>query len=210
MPRFAANLTMLYTEHAFLDRFAAARADGFEAIEYMFPHPFPKEALAETLQRHDLTQVLHNLPAGGWNAGERGIACHPDRAGEFRDGVGRAIEYAAALRCRQVNCLVGVPPRGADLERVRRTAVENLAFAARELERAHGGGGRRQGFGRDGPGRGRPLGRAARRLGGRALRARHSLPARRDRPRRAPDAGPRRPGRPRGVRMRAWSGDSGG
>ncbi len=136
MPRFCANLTMLYTEHGFLDRFAAARADGFEAVEYMFPYPFPKEALAEALQRHGLTQVLHNLPAGDWDAGERGIACHPDRAGEFRDGVGRAIEYATALGCPQVNCLVGVPPQGADPERVRRTVVENLAFAARELERA--------------------------------------------------------------------------
>jgi hydroxypyruvate isomerase len=136
MPCFAANLTMLYTEHAFLDRFAAARADGFDAIEYMFPSPFPKEALAEALQRHGLTQVLHNLPAGDWDAGERGIACHPDRTGEFRDGVGRAIEYATPLGCPQVNCLVGVPPQGADPERVHRTVVENLAFAARELERA--------------------------------------------------------------------------
>ena len=136
MPRFCANLTMLYTEHGFLDRFAAARADGFEAVEYMFPYPFPKERLAEALQRHGLAQVLHNLPAGDWDAGERGIACHPDRAGEFRDGVGRAIEYAAALRCPQVNCLVGIPPRYADPDRVRRVVLDNLAFAARELKKA--------------------------------------------------------------------------
>jgi hydroxypyruvate isomerase len=127
---------MLYTEHGFLDRFAAARADGFEAVEYMFPYPFPKEALAEALERHGLVQVLHNLPAGDWEAGERGIACHPDRVGEFHDGVGRAVEYATALRCPQVNCLVGVPPQDADPERVRRTVVENLALAARELGRA--------------------------------------------------------------------------
>lgn len=136
MPRFAANLTMLYTEHGFLDRFAAARADGFEAVEYLFPYAFPKEALAEALERNGLSQALHNLPAGNWDAGERGIACHPDRVGEFRDGVGRAIEYAAALRCPQVNCLVGIPPQGVDPERVRRATVENIAFAARELGRA--------------------------------------------------------------------------
>src|SRR3712207_5753578 len=103
----------------------------------MFPYPFPKEALAEALQRHGLVQVLHNLPAGDWETGERGIACHPDRAGEFRDGVGRAIEYATAPRGPQVNCLlVGVPPEGADPGRVRRTVVENPAFAARELGQA--------------------------------------------------------------------------
>lgn len=136
MPRFCANITMLYAEHDFLDRFAAARADGFEAIEYMFPYPFSKEQLVEALDRNGLVQVLHNLPAGNWDAGERGIACHPDRVGEFRDGVGRAIEYATALRCPLVNCLVGIPPAGADPERVRRTVVDNLAFAARELERA--------------------------------------------------------------------------
>lgn len=136
MPRFCANLTMLYAEHDFLDRFAAARADGFEAVEYMFPYAYPKERLVEALRRNGLRQVLHNLPAGDWEAGERGIACHPDRVGEFQEGVGRAVEYATALDCPLVNCLVGIPPRGADPERVRRAAVDNLGFAARELERA--------------------------------------------------------------------------
>ncbi len=136
MPRFCANLTMLYGEHDFLDRFAAARADGFEAVEYLFPYAYPKDRLAAALERHGLAQVLHNLPAGDWEAGERGIACHPDRTGEFQDGVGRAIEYAATLRCPQVNCLIGVPPRDTDPERIRRTVVENLGFAARELGRA--------------------------------------------------------------------------
>ena len=136
MPRFCANLTILYTEHAFLDRFAAAHADGFEAVEYMFPYAFPKECLAEALGRNGLAQVLHNLPAGDWEAGERGIACHPDRVGEFQDGVGRAIDYATALRCTQVNCLVGIPPLEADPARACQTVVGNLAFAAREVERA--------------------------------------------------------------------------
>jgi hydroxypyruvate isomerase len=134
MPRFAANLTMLYTEHDFLDRFAAARRDGFEAVEYLFPYTWEKDRLAEALQANRLIQVLHNLPAGDWTKGERGIACLPDRVTEFRDGIGKAIEYATALGCPQVNCLAGVPPLGADPERIRRVFVENLAFAARELK----------------------------------------------------------------------------
>lgn len=136
MPKFCANLTMLYTEVPFLDRFAAARADGFEAVEYMFPYPFPKERLAEALQKNGLRQVLHNLPAGDWEAGERGIACHPGREGEFQEGVGRAIEYATALDCPLVNCLIGIPPQGADPDAVRRTMVGNLAYAARTLGQA--------------------------------------------------------------------------
>jgi hydroxypyruvate isomerase len=136
MPKFCANLTMLYGEHEFLDRFAAARRDGFEAVEFLFPYPFEKERLVEALQANGLIQVLHNLPAGDWANGERGIACLPDRAGEFQDGVGRAIEYATALGCRQVNCLVGIPPADAEPARIRRTVVDNLAFAARALRKA--------------------------------------------------------------------------
>src|SRR3954449_4974320 len=94
MPKFCANLTMLYNEHGFLDRFAAAGADGFAGVEYMFPYAFRKDDLAEALERNGLVQVLHNLPAGNWEAGERGIACLPDRTGEFQEGVGRALEYA--------------------------------------------------------------------------------------------------------------------
>jgi hydroxypyruvate isomerase len=135
MPRFCANLSMLYGEHGFLDRFAAA-ADGFEGVEYLFPYDFPKEELRERLGRHGLVQVLHNLPAGDWAAGDRGIGAVPGREGEFQDGVGRAIDYATALGCRQVNCLAGVPPEGADPERVRRTLVENLRFAAPRLAEA--------------------------------------------------------------------------
>jgi hydroxypyruvate isomerase len=136
MPKFCANLTMLYGEHEFLDRFAAARRDGFEAVEFLFPYPFEKERLVEALQANGLIQVLHNLPAGDWANGERGIACLPERTGEFQDGVGRAIEYATALGCRQVNCLVGIPPAGAEPARIRRTVVDNLAFAARALREA--------------------------------------------------------------------------
>jgi hydroxypyruvate isomerase len=136
MPRFCANLTMIYGEHDFLDRFAAAAEDGFKGVEYLFPYDFEKEQLKERLDRHGLVQVLHNLPAGDWAGGERGIGAVPDREGEFQDGVDRAVAYATALGCKQVNCLAGVPPEGADPERVRRTLVENLRFAAAELERA--------------------------------------------------------------------------
>src|SRR5690606_19424467 len=136
MPKFAANLTMLYNEVDFLDRFAAAAKNGFKGVEYLFPYAYPKEQLAEKLQQNGLTQVLHNLPAGDWAAGERGIACLPDRVNEFKDGVGKAIEYATALGCKQVNCLAGIAPKGVDEAKVRETFVSNLKFAAAELEKA--------------------------------------------------------------------------
>ena len=136
MPKFAANLTMLYNEVDFLDRFEAAAKSGFKGVEYLFPYPFGKEELAERLRQNDLTQVLHNLPAGDWGAGERGIACLPDRVGEFQDGVGQAIEYARTLGCRQINCLAGLTPVGADADTVHETFVSNLKFAANALETA--------------------------------------------------------------------------
>jgi hydroxypyruvate isomerase len=136
MPKFAANLTMLFTEVDFLDRFAAAAEAGFTAVEYLFPYAFPADQLAERLGSHGLTQVLHNLPAGDWAAGERGIACHPDRVGEFQEGVGRAVEYAMALGCPRLNCLPGIVPRGVSAEAARETIVGNLRFAAAELERS--------------------------------------------------------------------------
>lgn len=136
MPKLAANLTMLYNEVDFLDRFDAAAKSGFKGVEYLFPYPYPSEQLALRLRRHGLTQVLHNLPAGDWGKGERGIACLPDRVGEFQDGVGRAIEYAQALSCRQVNCLAGIAPAGVDPDKVRATFVANLRFAADKLAAA--------------------------------------------------------------------------
>jgi len=133
MIKLAANLTMLYNEVGFLDRFDAAAKSGFAGVEYLFPYAFPKEELVERLAKHKLTQVLHNLPAGDWPAGERGIACHPDRVGEFQDGVGKAIDYARALGCGQVNCLAGIAPAGVAREKVRGTFVANLRFAAEKL-----------------------------------------------------------------------------
>lgn len=127
---------MLFGEVEFLDRFAMAARAGFTGVECHFPYDHDKELLAARLHEHGLTQVLHNLPAGDWGAGERGIACHPDRVGEFQDGVGQAIEYATALGCQQVNCLAGIAPPGADTERLYATLIDNLAFAAPRLERA--------------------------------------------------------------------------
>jgi hydroxypyruvate isomerase len=136
MPKFAANLTMLFNEVDFLDRFGVAAKAGFRGIEYLFPYAWPKEALAERLAKYKLSQVLHNLPAGDWSGGERGIACLPGRESEFQEGVGLAISYARALGCGQVNCLVGITPAGAPADAVRKTLVDNLRFAARALERA--------------------------------------------------------------------------
>jgi hydroxypyruvate isomerase len=133
MPKFNANLTMLFNEVDFLDRFEAAAKAGFKGVEYLFPYAYPKEQLVERLQKHGLTQVLHNLPAGDWAAGERGIASIPGREGEFQDGVGEAIEYATALGCKQVNCLAGIPPAAASADTVRETFVANLRFAAEQF-----------------------------------------------------------------------------
>jgi hydroxypyruvate isomerase len=135
MPKLAANLTMLWNELGFLDRFAAAAKAGFSAVEYLFPYPYQKQELADRLAQHQLTQVLHNLPAGDWAKGERGIAVLPERRGEFRDGVGLAIEYAKALGCSQLNCLVGIAPLEADEDALRDGLVDNLKFAAAELGR---------------------------------------------------------------------------
>jgi hydroxypyruvate isomerase len=136
MPRLAANLTMMFNEMGFLDRFGAAARAGFEGVEYMFPYEYDPQAIRDQLRQHGLTQVLHNLPAGNWSAGERGIACHPSRTAEFSDGLDRAIAYATTLGCTQVNCLAGVPPPGLDPGEARATFVANMRRAASRLERA--------------------------------------------------------------------------
>jgi hydroxypyruvate isomerase len=136
MPRFAANLTMLFNEVPFLDRFERAAKAGFQAVEFLFPYDFDATEIRRRLDEHRLTLVLHNLPAGDWNAGERGIACHPDRVDEFRQGVTRAIEYAKALGVSQLNCLAGKAPPGVDEASLHRTFVANLRHAAAELDQA--------------------------------------------------------------------------
>jgi hydroxypyruvate isomerase len=136
VPKFNANLTLLFNEVEFLDRFRAASDVGFKGVEYLFPYAHRKQELVERLQANGLTQVLHNLPAGDWAGGERGIACLPDRVGEFQDGVGQAIEYAQALQCPQLNCLAGIAPDGVDPERLGDTLIANLRFAAAQLKAA--------------------------------------------------------------------------
>lgn len=133
MQKFAANLTFLFTELDFLERFKAAASNGFSGVEYLFPYGYPKEQLAEALRKNNLKQALFNLPAGNWEAGERGIACHPDRAAEFKEGVERALEYATPLGCRQINCLAGITPRGIPGPRAREAFVSNLKYAAPRL-----------------------------------------------------------------------------
>jgi hydroxypyruvate isomerase len=126
---------MLFNEVDFLDRFEKAARAGFKGVEYLFPYAWKKEQLVEKLGAFGLVQALHNLPAGDWNKGERGIACLPGRETEFQDGVGKAIEYAKALKCPQVNCLAGLMPAGAPAAKVRQTLVANLRFAAAALQK---------------------------------------------------------------------------
>ena len=130
MPRFAANLSMLYPEHAFLDRFAAAAADGFKAVEYLFPYEHDPAELARRLQAHGLEQVLFNAPPGDFAAGERGIACLPGREDEFRAGIATALGYAQALACPRVHVMAGLVPPDADRAALRATYLGNLAWAA--------------------------------------------------------------------------------
>lgn len=131
MPRFAANLTMLYGEHTFLDRFAAAATDGFTGVEYLFPYAHPARELRDRLDGHGLQQVLFNAPPGDWDAGERGIAAVPGREDEFKSAFGLALEYADALGCPRVHVMSGL---GDPADRPRRLGVyrENLAWAAGE------------------------------------------------------------------------------
>jgi hydroxypyruvate isomerase len=134
MPRFSANLSMLFCEHPFLDRFEHAAKAGFRAVEFQFPYAFPVSDIQSRLKAHGLDGVLHNLPAGDWQTGERGIACHPARANEFKAGVRQGIQYAKVLGVQQLNCLVGQAPSGVAEQEVRRTLLDNLRYAARALQ----------------------------------------------------------------------------
>jgi len=135
MLKFSANLTMMFNEVDFLGRFERAHRAGFKGVEFLFPYAWEKERLAEKLEKHGLEQVLHNLLAGDWAGGERGITCLPGRVEEFQESVGLAIEYAKALRCPRLNCLIGITPKEVPPEKVRQTLVNNLRFAAAALEK---------------------------------------------------------------------------
>lgn len=136
MPKLSANLSMLFTEMDFLDRFEAAAKAGFISVEYLFPYAFDAKEIKKKLNSNGLSQVLFNLPAGDWDAGERGIACHPNRVDEFRRGVDLAIEYAQVLGCKQCNILAGIVPEDINEDTAKATFVANLKYAAPRLEKA--------------------------------------------------------------------------
>ena len=137
MPKFAANLTMLFNEYPFMERFEKAAKSGFKAVEFLFPYAYSANEIRQQLDQNNLRLVLHNLPAGDWDAGERGIACLPDRVEEFRASVSKAIEYATTLGVHQLNCLAGKSPEGIDTELLRNTLIANLKYAAAELKKAN-------------------------------------------------------------------------
>jgi len=137
MPRFAANLSMLYNEHAFLDRFAAAAADGFAAVEFLFPYAFPAADIAARLRDNGLQQVLFNGPAGDWEHGERGTACVPGREDDFKRGIDQALAYAETLHCPRVHAVAGIAPANVERALLRATYVANLAWAAAQAA-SHG------------------------------------------------------------------------
>ena len=136
MPRFAANVSMLFDDVPFLDRFARAAQAGFEAVECQFPYAHDAAAIRDRLDANCLTMVLHNLPPGDHDAGDRGIACLPDRVPEFKRSVQQGIETARALGARQLNCLAGKAPIDADPALLRRTLVSNLKYAASACAKA--------------------------------------------------------------------------
>ncbi len=133
MVQLAANLSMMFNEVDFLDRFSAAAEAGFKGVEYLFPYDFAADDLKSRLDENNLTQVLFNTPAGDWDAGERGLACNPARADDFRQGVAKAIDYAKTLGCDRLHCMAGLAPEGADAGELRNTYVDNLRYAANEM-----------------------------------------------------------------------------
>jgi hydroxypyruvate isomerase len=135
MPKFAANLSMLWNELPFLDRFEAAARAGFTAVEFLFPYDFPAEQIAQRLQAHQLQLVLHNMPPGDWAGGERGTASLPGREDEFRAGVAKALQYATVLGSPHLHCMAGIPPAGVTQAQAYATLVRNLRFAADAAKR---------------------------------------------------------------------------
>ncbi|KFE52865.1 2-oxo-tetronate isomerase [Pseudomonas syringae] len=136
MPRFAANLSMLYPQHDFLARFAAAAADGFEAVEYSFPYDFSPQELKQQLSDNGLVQALFNAPPGDWAAGERGTASLPGRESEFRSGFERALDYASVLGNDRIHVMAGLLPSEALRERHQAVYLENLGYAAEQAAKA--------------------------------------------------------------------------
>lgn len=134
MPKFAANLTMMYTEHAFLDRFAAAAKDGFKGVEFMFPYDFPASEIKTRLVDSGLDLALFNAAPGSVQANERGLASLPGREEEFRAGIEQALAYAAVLGNKRLHVMAGLLPQGADRPRHRDVFVKNIAYAAQQAK----------------------------------------------------------------------------
>jgi hydroxypyruvate isomerase len=130
MPKFAANLSFLFADATFPERFRRAAAAGFSGVEYLFPYEWPAHDVAEWLKEADVEQVLFNLPAGDWAAGERGLACLPHRQGEFAESVEQALNYAMVLDCDRVHCMAGLVPLGIGEEDLEATYIANLRYAA--------------------------------------------------------------------------------
>ena len=130
MPQFAANLTMMFTEVPFMDRFGRAAAAGFKAVEYLFPYAHPADEIAAALRKYGLTQALFNLPPGNWEAGDRGMAGHPGREAEFRQSVETALDYARVIGCRTLHCMAGITARGIDREEAWASYIANVRHAA--------------------------------------------------------------------------------
>jgi hydroxypyruvate isomerase len=133
MPKFAANLSMMFTEAPFLDRFAAASEAGFQAVEFLFPYEHSPEVVQYQAASAGVEVILFNMPPGNWSGGERGITCIPGREEEFREGVEKAIEYAAILGTPRLHAMAGIVPRDADPSACRTTLIENLKYAARQV-----------------------------------------------------------------------------
>ena len=133
MPKFAANLTMMFNEVPFLDRFAAAASAGFEAVEFLFPYEHTPEVMEQTLRQNRLQNVLFNMPPGNWAAGERGITCIPGRQEEFRAGVDKAVAYALKMGTPRLHAMAGIAPPDADRSACRAVLIENLKYAAAKL-----------------------------------------------------------------------------
>jgi len=133
MPKFNANLSMMFTEVDFLERFGAAAKAGFKGVEFLFPYEFLADRILEQLHKHDLQMVLFNMPPGDWAAGDRGLACDPAKVTQFQENIGKAVEYAKDLDCSNIHCMAGLKPRGVSEDKMRETYIANLQFAGREL-----------------------------------------------------------------------------
>jgi hydroxypyruvate isomerase len=133
MPKFAANLSFLFADQPFPERFKKAAETGFKGVEYLFPYDYPAREVAEWLRENDLEQVLFNLAPGDWAAGERGLACLPQRQGEFAESVEQALNYAMVLDCKRLHCMAGLRPAGHDEAELEATYIANLRYAADRL-----------------------------------------------------------------------------